>query len=677
MNLFIDYVQPLTVWLQQNPHWSLFITFLISLTESLAIIGSIVPGSVTMTAIGILAGSGVMRIDLTLLAATLGAIVGDSLSYLLGYYYSERLIDIWPFKKYPRWLQYGKDFFKTHGGKSVLIGRFVGPLRSIIPVIAGILHMKQWHFFVANVLSAIGWSFLYVMPGVVLGAASHELSTETATHLFVLILILLAGVWLISLIIKWLIRQLNTFLKLYLHGLWIKFKANSLLTPVYNAFTPKGEKDHYPTAFLVLITFFCIISFMIILGLTVKTPWLSFINLPIHLLLQSFNTTILKFFFIFCTQLTSTITIISFFIISSCWFIYHKKMPTVIYLFSLIVFCSLLAFLLTSSMYIPRPPGLLVVMPGSSFPAINLEIATALYGFVLFYIKNTYNLFTNTFKSIIFTILGLSGLGSVYLGDHWLTDILASYFAGTAICLIHCLIYRKTNFNLTKTSFSLSIILSFFISILLFSLLSTYYNFQTLSYSHTPVHQQYTLSEKTWWRQKKPILPIYQLSRIGKRISLLNLQYAGDLYVLQHSLEENGWESHTDSFFSNLLMHIDKEPHSVKLPLLTQLYENKSPVLIMTHTEKQSDLTLELRIWESNYTLTKSNKPLWIGSIHSSVSVSKQKNMSSFKKLINPLHYMFKAERSFIVKQIMLPDAMVKTTRYPVHPSIILIKQKN
>src|SRR5580704_13178436 len=146
MNLFVDYIQPLTDWLQANPRWSLFITFFIALAESLAIVGSIIPGSITMTAIGILAGSGVMRLDLTLIAAILGAVCGDSLSYALGFFYSERLLDVWPFKKYPKWLKYGKDFFARHGGKSVLLGRFIGPLRSLIPVIAGILHMKQWRF---------------------------------------------------------------------------------------------------------------------------------------------------------------------------------------------------------------------------------------------------------------------------------------------------------------------------------------------------------------------------------------------------------------------------------------------------------------------------------------------------------------------------------------------------
>ena len=102
MQVFAEYVQPVTVWLTNNPHWALFITFLISFSESLAIIGSIVPGTVTMTAVGILAGSGVMRIDLTLLAAILGAIAGDSASYFLGFYYSDSLSKIWPFSKHPK-----------------------------------------------------------------------------------------------------------------------------------------------------------------------------------------------------------------------------------------------------------------------------------------------------------------------------------------------------------------------------------------------------------------------------------------------------------------------------------------------------------------------------------------------------------------------------------------------
>ncbi|MBI2785118.1 MAG: VTT domain-containing protein [Legionella longbeachae] len=678
MNLFVDYVQPLTEWLQQNPRWSIFITFIISLTESLAIIGSIIPGSVTMTAIGILAGSGIMRIDLTLLAAISGAVVGDSLSYALGYFYSEQLTEIWPFSKHPRWLQYGKEFFATHGGKSVLIGRFVGPLRSIIPVIAGIMHMKQWHFFGANLLSAIGWSLLYIIPGVIIGAASHELPAENATRLFILILILLAGIWLISLMIQWMIRVLSSFLKLHLHNFWLTLKTNFILVKIYNALTPKEEINHFPTASIVFIAFFCLLAFSTFLILTTSTQWLTFINLPTHLFFQSFNTATLRAFFIFCTQLTSTATLISVFTISCCWFVYHKKFAAAFYLLSLTIFSSILAYTLAYTIYIPKPTGILTIIPGSSFPAINLQIATALYGFILFYINHTYSLFTNILKTIVFTILGLSGLGAIYLSDYWLSDVLTAYCAGTVLSLIFGLLYRKSHLKHKKISHSILMIFPLLIAVLLSTSLSTYFNFQTLSYNHTPYHKEFSLSSETWWQQKQPILPIYQMSRVGKRISLLNIQFAGNLESLQNFLVAHGWKSHTDSFFTNLLMLINKQPNSVKLPLFTQLYESKAPMLIMTYSDMQSQLTFELRIWKSNYNLTDINKPLWIGSVHPSASALKQiKIPGNISRLLNPISYMFPTENPYVMRQIRLPNSMIKTTKYPTQPYITLIKSKS
>lgn len=209
MHLFTDYIEPLTAWLNANPNWAFLITFLVSCSESLAIIGSLIPGSLTMTAIGILAGSGVLDIGSTFFAATAGAIAGDTISYAIGFKFSDQLVDMWPFSRYPHWLSYGKDYFTRHGGKSVLIGRFFGPLRSIIPVIAGIMRMNQWHFLLANVLSAIGWSILYVGPGIFIGAASYELSAEHARLLFMAVLVILGLIWIVTQAMKSICSQRN------------------------------------------------------------------------------------------------------------------------------------------------------------------------------------------------------------------------------------------------------------------------------------------------------------------------------------------------------------------------------------------------------------------------------------------------------------------------------------
>jgi membrane protein DedA with SNARE-associated domain len=670
MNLFADYVQPLTNWLQANPHWSLFFTFFIALTESLAIIGSIVPGSVTMTAIGILAGSGIMRIDLTLLAATLGAVCGDSLSYFLGYFYSEQLIDMWPFKKYPNLLRYGKDFFSKHGGKSVLIGRFVGPLRSIIPVIAGIMHMKQWRFLIANVISAIGWSILYVMPGVLIGTAGHELSTEGATRLFILILVILAAIWLASIIIKWLIIRLNLFLKNNLHGFWLSSKSNTGLVKLFNAITPDEETDHYPTAGLILLILFFLLCFTLVLVLTYKTQWLSTLNLPIHLFTNSLHTSLLEAFFIICTQLTSTFTLGGLYILCSLWLIYQRNFKTLIYLSSVLLFSSLISILLSSIHYIPRPQGLLITMPGSSFPAINMTIATAFYGFILFYINNNYSLFTNTFRTLILIILGLSGFAHIYLGDYWFTDIIASYLLGAVVCLVHWLVYRKSNYIKSKKSESLGLLLTVISTILICTAASTSLNFKRLIHNHAPYHKEYILTERVWWNQLNPILPLYRLNRIGRRISLLNIQYSGTLDKFVKSLEHNGWRLHNESFFTKLILSMNKSNDGVKLPLLTQLYENRRPALLMTYNDTQSNLILELTIWESNYYINNNDAPIWIGTVHQNrLFKSNEKRI-----YINPLPYIIPALDAFTLRRMEVPSDMIRTSSYPTAPYILLIK---
>ena len=674
MSFFVDHIQPLIGWLQENPSWSLFITFLISLAESLAVIGSIVPGSVTMTAIGILAGSGIMRIDLTLLASALGAVCGDSLSYALGYIYSEKIHDIWPFRKYPNLLLYGKEFFSRHGGKSVLIGRFVGPLRSIIPVIAGIVHMKQWRFLITNIISAVGWSLLYVMPGVLIGAAGHELSSENAKQLFILILVLLLGIWLTSLLIKWLLISLHSFFKNNLHDFWLAFKKRPLFSKLYQALTPPEELNHYHTAGIFFLALMSLLGSIVLLILHIETQNLIYVDEPTYLFFQSVHTDLFEAIFIICTQLTSTLTISCLYVSCCIWFVYQKKIRALTYLSYLVIASSLIAYALSMWVQCPRPQGLLVVMTGNSFPNSNLLVATALYGFIFYYINNRYSLLTHTLRSLILVILGFSGLGSIYLGDNWFTDIMGSYFIGSFISLIFCLFYRKGTHSRTKKHQSVVIHSLLLIIIVFSSLVSIYLNFRTLSYAHTPYHQVYSLDESTWWDQQKPILPLYYLNRIGKKSSLLNIQYSGDLTLLQGSLEAFGWESHNESFFTKLLMRVNGTMNGVKVPLFTPLYENKSPVLVMTFKNTKTNLALELVIWESNYNLYKINGPLWIGTVYP--SNYKTSKIADNAEVTNSLTYIAPALKEFILRRVTLQNRVVQSTIFPNAPYILLIKNR-
>src|SRR5687767_9669828 len=114
-----DVVSSILQWLNANPEYSWLITFLISAGESVAVIGTIVPGSITMTAIGALMGAGIIPFWSTLIWAFLGAVVGDGISYWLGYHFKDRIAKTWPFKQNVNLLIKGERFFTKYGGMSV------------------------------------------------------------------------------------------------------------------------------------------------------------------------------------------------------------------------------------------------------------------------------------------------------------------------------------------------------------------------------------------------------------------------------------------------------------------------------------------------------------------------------------------------------------------------------
>jgi membrane protein DedA with SNARE-associated domain len=157
--------QGIETWIIANPTWAGLAVFSISMCESLAVVGLFIPGVVAMSIIGGLVSAGALKIVPTLLWAITGAIFGDGISYSIGRHFKHHLPHYWPFSRFPMWLTRGKEFFVRHGSKSIIVGRFVGPVRPFIPVVAGIMGMCSRRFLIANVFSAVIWAPIYMLPG--------------------------------------------------------------------------------------------------------------------------------------------------------------------------------------------------------------------------------------------------------------------------------------------------------------------------------------------------------------------------------------------------------------------------------------------------------------------------------------------------------------------------------
>jgi len=184
----------LLAWVHAHPAWAGVAVFLVALSESLVVVGLVVPGTVLMFGIGALVGSGALGLWETLAWAFAGAVAGDGLSFWLGHHFRDRIRTWWPFAKHPELLARGEAFFHRHGGKSVLIGRFVGPVRPIIPAVAGMLGMSPLKFLSVNVLSALLWAPAYLLPGIAFGT-SLTLASQVAARLALFLALLVGGTW--------------------------------------------------------------------------------------------------------------------------------------------------------------------------------------------------------------------------------------------------------------------------------------------------------------------------------------------------------------------------------------------------------------------------------------------------------------------------------------------------
>jgi membrane protein DedA with SNARE-associated domain len=161
-----------------HANWAGPIMFGLSFGESFAFLSFFFPGTTIMVAAGAFIPSGTLSFWPLVIGCATGAIAGDAISFSLGRWYGHLIGRVWPFSRHPELLTRGFTFFDRHGGKSVFIGRFFGPLRAIVPLVAGIAKMPVGRFWVANVLSALIWAPVLLLPGALTVWAARNLQTE-------------------------------------------------------------------------------------------------------------------------------------------------------------------------------------------------------------------------------------------------------------------------------------------------------------------------------------------------------------------------------------------------------------------------------------------------------------------------------------------------------------------
>ncbi len=161
-NQIVDFVRLHEVWAAP-------VVFALAFGESLAFISLLIPAWGALVLIGGLISAGGLNFWPIWVAGSLGAAMGDWLSYWVGVKLGPPVAHIWPLSRHPELIPRGERFVRKWGALAIFIGRFFGPLRAAVPLVAGIFAMPYWQFQLANFTSAFVWAGVLLTLGDVAG----------------------------------------------------------------------------------------------------------------------------------------------------------------------------------------------------------------------------------------------------------------------------------------------------------------------------------------------------------------------------------------------------------------------------------------------------------------------------------------------------------------------------
>lgn len=186
----------IALWVTQSMTLALCAVALVAFLESLAFIGLLLPGTIMMATLGALIGSGTMAFYPAWAAGIIGCFMGDWLSYLIGHGFKKPL-KRWSFlKKHRALLNKTGHALHRHSVMTVLVGRFIGPTRPLVPMVAGMLDLPPLKFALPNIIGCLSWPPAYFMPGILAGVAMNIPDSQHTGQFRGLLLTAALMVWL-------------------------------------------------------------------------------------------------------------------------------------------------------------------------------------------------------------------------------------------------------------------------------------------------------------------------------------------------------------------------------------------------------------------------------------------------------------------------------------------------
>jgi undecaprenyl-diphosphatase len=609
-------IQALPGWIAQHSNWALAVVYLVATAESLAVVGLVVPGAAMMVAAGAFIALGALEFWPTMLVAVAGAVTGDGISFWLGHRYRDRIRYVWPFRLHPDWLTRGKQFFLRHGGKSVLFGRFVGPVRPVIPVVAGMLGMPTALFYVINILSALAWAPAYLLPGMAFGASlslASEVAARLALLLGLLVLLAMLGVW----CIRWLSRVLPSRAALLAERLMAWSNRHPGMKRITGGMLDPAQPEFRALLIMGVLLIGSAWLFLGIIEDVVTGDPLVRADQGLYHLMQGLRTPWGDRAMVFVTEMGDGVMIALIAAATLAWLIWHKAWRTAGYWLAAIGFGQFATYMIKLILQRHRPVAdLYDGLSAYAFPSGHATMGTVTYGFLAVLIAGQIPRPHRWIAYAVATLLVCAiAFSRLYLGAHWLSDVIGGMSLGLAwVCLL-AIAYHRHPASMSSVR-GLPAFVLFTLVLAGGWHVSTQFTDDLQRYA--PRQRLQHFDSAAWWREDWRKLPAYRQDLEGEIEQPLNVQWAGSLTRLQKTLAGHGWHDPVSLNIRTALRWLAPGEALEDLPLLPQVHDGTHADLQLIYPlpgVREGPRQLVLRLWQSGVLLAPDDAALWVGSV--------------------------------------------------------------
>lgn len=196
IDFFIHLDRYLPLIIQSFGIWAYVIVFLVVFCETGLVVTPVLPGDSLLFALGAIAAQGALNIEVLFILLCVAAIAGDTVNYAIGHYIGPKVFhyeDGRFFKK--EYLLKTHRFYEKHGGKTIVIARFMPIIRTFAPFVAGVGAMSYSKFILFNISGGIAWVCLFLLGGYFFGNIPSVKSNFTIVIIAIVIISVLPGVF--------------------------------------------------------------------------------------------------------------------------------------------------------------------------------------------------------------------------------------------------------------------------------------------------------------------------------------------------------------------------------------------------------------------------------------------------------------------------------------------------